>query len=302
MAADVTEPSDKEVMDLIKTVVTPEEMQTQPEPEPVVVEGKETPEVEPAKPGIEMAEAPAEEKVEEGAEKPVDDLESLKASLFERDEKLKAIEEELKDTREKAVAQYDWARKLGLQSATEADRYKKAIEGFKSSGEVDVAEIDKVLSQPSVQQEVAQQFGVPAFGLPQQPDQQQQNLAAEVNRWAWGEGVDGQTVKTVVEWSNSSKSTLTQADLASGHIPSIMSIVLAKYREQQRASDPQLVKATKVVQRAQKRALAAAGTVSARATPSPPAEPPKSLKDSSTQEMLDKGIVGELVSKSLEER
>jgi len=283
--------SDEQVHGLLKESIAPEGQET--EREPAATEDSKpriTMEEEPGA-GVETQETvPAEPEV-------VDDVESLKTRLAERETELSRKDEMMKAIQTSAAQQVQWGKDGFLRKSTEFDQFKSRIREMAATGEMDQKELERLLAGVAQDQQQAQQ--APLQSQPLFAGQQQQPVAPDPdaaqdefnfrsdNPELW----DEKTYTDFVQFVQAPDSGIVQTDIVTGNNYATLARIYSRFNGRRSDENNVKAKAVKSVQRAQKQAIRAAGAVSAKASPAPPADEAVDFSKMTPQEERDSGHV-----------
>lgn len=233
----------------------------------------------------------------EPVEETVDDIETLKASLKERDERISEMTQQSESIRERAAQSLQWAKDLALKKSTETDKLKRYLQDLAGKEEIDRSEIQRVLGG-----DIQPQQG---FQQPQQPQYQPQ--PQQVDEFS---AIDEQmflldnplTEEQYQKFYQFIKTENVPGAYVPGNTYATLSRFKHAYDQKLAAESGKKAKVAKSVQRVQKQAQRAAGSISGRASPSAPPEAPKGFHDMSIKEIEDTPeLLSSLFRRSIED-
>lgn len=203
---------------------------------------------------------------QEAAPEQVEDVASLKARLAE-------VEKERDSALDRGSKGLEWSRGLALRKSSEADRYKTVLKQIAEGKEVERAEVERLLNQSPQEPVQPVQSLFPAQPAPQVDE----NAALEAEQFVMDYRLNDARAEAFKTWMQDPKSGLTQKDVVPGSLYHTLALAWNKYEKATSQPSAATVAAVKTIQRVQKDAARAAGTITTRARPSPVAEPEEDL-------------------------
>lgn len=292
------EVSDEQAADALRSLLGAEQAESSSEPESitaVVPEKEDTPAA-----NITMAEEETPETAQEQEQEPaqVDDIESLRASLDEKNTRIADLEKRNQSITESAKRSLQWAKDLALKKSTKADTYEKYLMDLSQrSGDVDQAEIQRVLQGQMVAQPQAM-YQQP-FQQPQIPQQVDDVAALDEQMFLLDNPMYGDQYDKFLKF-------VQTENVPGAFVPGNTYATLTRFKQAfdavTTARSQEMSKAAKSIQRVQKQAQRAAGSISGRGSPSPQPEKKKDFMSMTTKEIEETpNLLSELFRRSIEE-
>ena len=198
----------------------------------------------------------------------VEDVAALRLRLTE-------LEGERDSISERAAKNLEWARGLGLRKASEADRLRTVLKQIAEGKEIERAEVERILA---IQDSAANtQNSLVPFQAAAPPPQVDENTQLEAEQFVMDYRLNDKRAGEFKSWLDKPDNGLTNKDVVPGSLYHTLALAYGKYQQAISVTNPATVKAVQSLQRTQREVARASGTVTTRAKPSTPAEPPVDL-------------------------